>query len=276
MKTLLICTDFSKGATNAAEYGCKLAREYQFGYITLFHGYQTTIPVTGTPVIAYDPADTAKTSLAQLKELQQRLQTIAGPDIMIRIRTEELTLWERINEICREESADMIVMGRIGKTAFEKILFGSHATSVSQNSEFPVLIIPENSPFVPLRKILLACDLNKIVQSTPLETLDEVLQTLKAPLIVLNVNEGGGRRLSTLKPEELHQLHALFDKYKTGYAFVGHEDTVEGILGYAKKHEVSLIITIPRNYNFFQKILHKSTTKKLIYESDIPVLSLHE
>lgn len=217
-----------------------------------------------------------KASLEQLKELKERLQPIIDSEIMLRIKAEDLELGESINDLCREEDIDLIVMGITGKSKFEKIGVGSNAVNVSQNSRYPVLIVPTNASIRPIiSRILIACDLGKVSQTTPLDSLDEVLKLFNASLFVVNVDDKN-RHFSPQTPEEMYQLHHLFDKYKPQYAFINNEDTVAGILGYAEKNDISIIVTIPKNYNFLQKLFHKSTTQKLIYKSDVPLLTLHE
>ena len=48
------------------------------------------------------------------------------------------------------------------------------------------------------------------------------------------------------------------------------------VFDYAEKSNSSLIITIPKNYDCVQQLFHRSTTQKLIYQSPIPIQSLHE
>lgn len=275
MKTLFICTDFSETAFHAAEYAIMLARNYKVKNIILFHAYQSVEPTTGLPVTTGSDL-VHKASLDQLKELKERLQPITDSEMMLHIRADDLSLSENINDLCREENADMVVMGITGKSKFEKIVVGSNAVNVSQNSRYPVLIVPTNASIQPIiSRILIACDLSKVSQTTPLDSLDKILTLFDASLFVVNVDDRN-RHFSPQTPEEIHQLHYIFDKYKPQYAFIDSEDTVTGILEYAERNDISIIVTIRKNYNFLQKLFHKSTTEKLIYRSGTPLLSLHE
>lgn len=275
---MLICTDFSEAANHAAKYGCMLANQYRFGFITLFHTYQMIVPSTTLPLdgtYTYTGDEPAKASLKQLKNLKEELSKLAGEDTTIRIRSENLTLGESINTICQEEYADMVVMGASGKSKLERVLIGSTTINVAQNSKYPVLVVPEQAPLEPIRSILFACDLSEINATTPFDRLDRVLELFQVPLFVVNVDDKN-RHFSPQTPEEIYQLHHIFDKYKPRYAFIDNEDIAEGITRYVEKNNISLVITVPKNYNFIQQLFHRSTTKKLIYQSSVPVLSLHE
>lgn len=274
MKALLVCTDFSESAFHAAEYALMLARNYKINDITLFNAYQTVLPTTGLPV-SMERDLSYQASIDQLKELKDKLQPLTDSDTLIRIRAEDLSLSESINDLCVKENADMVVMGMSGKSKLEKVVIGSNTVNVSQNSRYPVLIVPANCSIRPITRILIASDLSNVSQATPLEPLDKILNLIPASLIVLNVDYKN-RRFLPQTADEMHQLHYIFDKYKPEYAFIDNEDTAAGILDYAEKNDISIIVTIPKNYNLLEKLFHKSTTQKLIYKSAIPLLSLHE
>ena len=278
MRTLLICTDFSDSADHAARYGCMLARQYKFGSITLFHSYQMIVPPTAMAFdssFSYAGNEPAKDAMKRLKSLKVELVKLAGKDTTIRIRTENLTLGESINNICQEEKADMVIMGISGKSKFEKIFIGSNTIIVSENSKYPVLVVPDQAPVEPIQNILFACDLSKVTATTPLGLLEGIMELFRAPLIVLNVDDKN-RHFSPQTPEEMYQLHHIFDKYKPRYAFTDNEDITTGITDYAEKNNISLIITVPKNYNFIDQLFHRSITQKLIWQSSVPLLTLHE
>jgi nucleotide-binding universal stress UspA family protein len=275
MKTLLICTDFSEPASHAARYACIMAKQYKFGQITLFHAYHTIAPSTALPLNLNEENELVKASQRQLESLKGELTKLTSDDTVIRTRTEKISLGESINKICREENSDMIVMGITGKSKFEKTFIGSNTIDVSQNSKYPVLIVPAQAPLEPVQSILFACDLSEVTATTPLGRLAEILELFRVPLYVLNVDDKN-RHFSPQTPEEMYQMHHIFDKYKPRYDFIDYEDITTGIIGYAEKNNISLIITVPKHYDFIPQLFHRSITQKLIWQSAIPLLALHE
>ncbi len=277
MKTLLVCTDFSEPATHAASYACMLASQYKLPYITLFHAWHD-VPVTATT----PPLDTnlndeeAKASLQQLKDLKDRLGNLTDKNTMIRIRSEKMSLAENINQLCKEENADIVVMGVSGKSKLEKAFIGSNTVNVSRTSKYPVLIVPAKAPLQPVSHIVFACDLDEVQATTPLDPLNRIMELFhSASLTILNA-DSKNRHFSPQTPEEMYQMHHIFDKFKPKYAFIDSKDKAEGIMDYAERNNISLIITVPKNYNFLQQLFHSSTTKELIYKSAVPLLTLHE
>ncbi|HEX2847870.1 MAG TPA: universal stress protein [Chitinophagaceae bacterium] len=275
MKTLIVCTDFSAPALHAAEYACMLTREYPFEYITLLHAHPLMAHTTALPISDYDPDAPDKAAMEQLNQLREQLQPLAGKKVLIRMRTENISVEENIDRVFREENADLVVVASSLKSKLEGLVIGSNAANISRNSMLPVLIIPEKARIQPIRNILFAYDLKSISQPSSVKTLKEILDFFNVPLSVLNVDHKD-KHFTPDTPQAVQQLHTILDGYKPGYAYIDHRHIAEGILEYAYKNDTSLIITIPRTHNFFERLFKKSETSKLIHESDIPLLTLHE
>lgn len=275
MNTLLVCTDFSNAAFHAAEYACMLARRYNFRKITLFHAYQTMVPTTDLPAVAYNSSELYSSIQEKLKDLGEKVGEMAGEDVTVSTRAEELVLGENLNAICLDEDACLVIMGIGEKSGLEKMIVGSNAVRVSDSCKYPVLIVPVDAAIQPIDRVLLACDLDKIAETTPLDKLDGVLELFSAQLVVVNVDDGN-RRFTPKTTEEIYQLHHIFDRHKPQYAFTEGKDIAKGVLDYAKENDISLIITIPRYYNFLRHLFHRSTTERLVYNSKLPLLTLHE
>lgn len=275
MKTLIVCTDFSEPAFHAAEYACMLTREYSFEYVTLLHAHPLMVHTTALPVSDYDPDGPDKAAMEQLNQLREQLKPLVGKNTMIRVRTENISMEENIDAIFQEENADLIVVASSVKSKLEGIVIGSNAVNISRNSMLPVLIIPEKASIKPVQNILFAYDLKSISQPASVKKLKELLDFFHAPLSVLNVDYKD-KHFTPDTPQAMQQLHTILDEYKPGYAYIDHRHIAEGILEYAYKNNTSLIVTIPRTHNFFERLFKKSETSKLIAESDIPLLTLHE
>jgi nucleotide-binding universal stress UspA family protein len=274
MKSILVCTDFSDSAEHAANYACMFARQCHIPYITLFHAYQTYIATLSLPANLYDDDNIYQDSIKKLQDLQGRLSALAGPGVSINISAKDISLGESINRICQDENADLVVMGTKGKSNLEKAFMGTNTIEVAENSYFPVLVVPNEAKIESVQKILIACDLGKVTETIPVNLLNEVLNLFKAQLTVLNVDYKN-KHFSPGTVDELYHIHHLFDAYNPEYAYTENKDVSSGILEYAEQHDISLIIVIPKNYNLFQGLFHRSTTESLIYRSRIPLLTLH-
>jgi len=276
MKNLLICTDFSEASVHAAKYGCVLAKQFKAEKITLLHIYQpVAIPVELPLIPPYHDEERYKESMAKLAALQRELEYMFDLRIPVKLKTEEMAFDENINRICLNEGAEVIVTGTGNESTNEKEFSESNIMDVVQNSRYPIFVVPRQAVIQPVKSVLFACDLAEFSERIPLHLVEKVLDALPVPVFVINVN-ADERNFSAETPEEIRLMHHVFDRYEAKYAFIDRENITDGILNFADTYAISLVITITKNYSFFQKLFHKSTTQKLIHRSGLPILSLHE
>ncbi len=83
-----------------------------------------------------------------------------------------------------------------------------------------------------------------------------MLELFKVPITILNV--GHTEQHTPDMPLEMFRLHEIFDKYNPQYAFTTNKDIPVGILDYAETNFTSLIIVIPKNYNFLKTCFIKA------------------
>jgi hypothetical protein len=70
-------------------------------------------------------------------------------------------------------------------------------------------------------------------------------------------------------------LH-LFEEFRPEFYFIHTYDVEETIQQFALDKAIDLLITVPRHRTLFTGLYKSSTTKKLAYESAIPILAAHE
>lgn len=265
IRSMLILTDFSDAAFRAAEYACNLTGLLQINRIVLFHAYQTIAVTTGLPVSSVK-ADyqILQESMDALNVLHDRLKPIVGQDVRIDLLALDAVLPEMINQQCREQNIDMIVMG-----------VGNSTARMLKTSEFPILIIPKEAQVgKEIKTIVFATDLEDI-SGIPVDQLYSFLDAFKSDIFVVNVETPvEEEKFSPETKEVIAGLHRLLDDYHPFFYYLEGDDTVQSILVFAGDRKASLIITVPKKHSFFSAIFHKSVSKKLVYNSSIPLLSL--
>jgi nucleotide-binding universal stress UspA family protein len=276
MKTMLILTDFSEAAFRAAEYACELVDPLQIGRIIVFHAYQTVVVGTDLPIAtAMTDRQIYLDSMEALGLLHDRLKPLAGPTVKIDLLAEDTSLFpDPINELCRKEAIDLIVMGVSGKSGLEKLLMGSVTTQMLRSGEFPVLIVPQDALIGRVvESIVFSTDL-KDVSTIPVDLLHNFLDVFPATLHVVNVMPEAKEKYSPETEESIAKLHAILERYNPDFHYIQGDDIVENILSFSEQQHVSLIIAVPKKHNFFSTVFHKSVSKKLAYNSRVPLLSL--
>lgn len=283
MNTILLLTDFSEASLHAARYAAALTRQFHASRLILFHAYQVIMPVPVSEIpVSADTSSFAENSealynasLEGLKSLHDKLSGLINTDTVVKYRSEDIHLADSINEIAEEEGVDLVVMGITGKSKLEQTIVGSNTIRVSNESNYPVLIVPPQAVIEPVKRIVLACDLKKLGETLPAKELKKILEEFQAELFVVNVDHKQ-KNLSPETPLNAVFLNDLLALYHPAFHYVDNPDPVGGIMEFSKAHQASLIITIPKSHGFFEGLFHRSVTHKLAYHTSIPLLVIHE
>jgi nucleotide-binding universal stress UspA family protein len=275
MKYVIIPTDFSAAATNAMEYGVKLAKEVDAAII-LYHVYQVPLTATEASVMITESSieRLKKDAEENLKKMRQQIGLDAGNcDVYI-----ELSAGNTVTELeafCRKVKPFAVVMGSKGHTAFERALFGSTTLAAIRQLNYPVIAVPPGTAYKTIRKIGLACDLKHVTESMPVAFIREITNTLHAELHILHVDHQNPRYIPE-KNEQVIRMQDLLKDLAPVYHFVNHFEIETGINQFASDNDLDLVITIPKKHKLLDSILHKSGSKQILFNSRIPVLSIHE
>ncbi|MEI8099644.1 MAG: universal stress protein [Sediminibacterium sp.] len=276
MKTILVPIDFSATATNASNYALALAKQYGINRIVLYNAYQAPVSVDPmVPTVQLLDIDLMKKSSQEgLTQAKKALEHLNSKDIQIDTFSEYNILTGGINELCAAVSADLVVMGITGGGAVTETLIGSNAVSVSQHSKLPVIIVPPNSGFEKINKLVLACDFEQVEETTPMKPLTKLLEITGAELHVLHVNTPSKHVIDHSFENMI--LDRLLKEFSPTYHFIENESFTAGINLFSEKNKIDLIITMPKKHGFFDSLFKKSHTKKLAFHSHLPLMVMHD
>jgi len=276
MKTLLVPTDFSTTARNAAVYAIQFARQMHSSKIVFFNAYQSP-PVVDVNMAMVESVDfdlLRKSSEDNLEVFKNELLP-QSEGIALEILSDYGMVAVDINIVCDKVNADVIVMGVTGVGKLAETLMGSYAVDVSRNAKVPVIIVPPGAVFTPIKEIMLACDFSKVVESTPVQPIKNILNGTGAKLFVVNIDHRN-KHFRPDTPFESLMLDTLLHDYKPEYQFIDNNDFVEAINKFALEKEVDLIITIPKKMGWFDHLFKRSHTSMLAYHSHVPLMVVHE
>lgn len=266
MKTILITTDFSKTATNAARYAAKLSQALSVEKIVLYHSYDSE---------NIDVQLVHEASLLGMEVLKQEIQPLIKKHIEVEVITNEQPLIAGINRLVETHAVGMVVAGSTGKGGLTTFLLGSNTINLADECPVPLLIVPEDASYEKIEKIVFACDLNKVKETTPVKELGFFVEELKAKLLVLNVALEHKRFNPDIIPEQ-YQIHQILQHLNPAYHYIEEETIVEGITEFIDDEDAQIVITVPKTYGFFNSLFRRSVTKKLAYDTEIPLLVLRE
>lgn len=270
-KNMLILTDFSDVALNAAMYAAALSRQLNVSKILLY--YSDYIPSTiDIPLQnAIRQEHEWRKNEERLEGLQSKLELLTNGQTPVSIRIDERPLDLAVKELGETESIGLVVMGIKGKGRLERTLIGSNTITVAKICPLPLLVVPEEAIFAGISKVVFAAELKEVADTIPYQTISNFVQAINAKLLILNVDKYEEHRFNPETKEEEARLRSQFGE-DASYHYSHQGDVETGITRFAEEHMVDLIITVPKEYGFFEKLFHRSLTKKMVYHTHIPLL----
>jgi hypothetical protein len=165
-------------------------------------------------------------------------------------------------------------MGSQGTTAAKHLLFGSNTVYAMKHLVWPLITVPDGVIFSSIKKMGLACDFEKVADTIPVDEIKMLLDDFKAELHILNT--GSTKEFKPGLISESRLLQEMLGALKPNYHFITNENTDLGIIDFAEKNHIDLLIVFPKRHSLVDKIFHKSHTRQLVLHSYVPVMSLHQ
>lgn len=276
MKTIIIPTDFSSIATNALNYGINMAMAIRAN-VLLLHVYQIPVAVADVPVVMASTEELKKNAEEKLAAEEENIEHITSGKLKIYTEAKLGDVVDELEELCNTIKPFAVVMGTKGTTAIERIMFGSNTLTAIRHLTWPVICVPPGKEYGPgITKIGFACDFNKVVETTPVHFVKDIVNEFNAELHVLNVDYQN-RNFKADVPEQSLLLHTMLEDVNPTYHFIQNKDVEQGINEFAEKNNLDLIISIPKKHKLLEGIFKPgSTTKQLLFQSHIPVMCVHE
>jgi len=268
MKRIMLLTDFSDTARNAAMYALKMYEEENVNFY-LLNAYD--LEFSGSPYIVQVKEELATESL---KGLKNELTLIHRR--FSRAKVELLSLFGNLIDVIRSEIAqshyNLIVLGCRGETALENFLLGSRAYDVIKNIDAPVLLVPKHARFKHPDKIVFATDLKDIDTDEMVEPVRDLVHMYHSPLLFVNVLEDD--YINRVESEEKIANH--FPGVNLSFNFIEDEDVIEGINNFIEENEADIVALVRHNMGMIDRLFHPSITKQMVLHPEHPMLILHD
>ena len=167
MTTIIVSTDLSQVADNAARYAAQMVKGvYDVNFI-LYH--------------VYDNDEDKETANILMDRLKDELQT--RHLIKVEIRMEEGgDFIDCLEKEARHSDAHLIVMGITGKTGkskLEQVFMGSNTLKMVERNVCPVLVVPSTAQYFEIKNVCLLSDFKEVDKSIPDAPIKTVLNLFR-------------------------------------------------------------------------------------------------
>jgi nucleotide-binding universal stress UspA family protein len=271
---ILLTTDFTEASGHATKYIKSLVQNWdteEVSYV-LVHGYKPLVPYTNVPSMpVIKNKDLEEKLIGKFKRqyalLKKDTNIIAG-------YSERGSLPAVINDIVEKESPDLIVMGTREKDAFERMTIGTNTLEVALNTSVPVLAVPKEASIDKINAITFATHMKQGKnQSAGIDFLKSWVILNKAHLQILHVSKEGTEE-GLKKQMEDSELHRILARIDHQHYPVTNTDVFEGIMSFTNQTKPDMLVAMPDERSFLDRIFHNTTTDKMAYHLRIPLLIL--
>lgn len=274
MKTILLATDFSAAANNAADYALELAKYFDTKLILLNAyplppaNYDTGLP---TDVIS----DLHKKSEEGLSELKSRLIKKGVGDLNIECLSVMGATIDVIEEECRIKKVDLAVMGIVSHAGkIKEHIIGSSSLSAARQLSTPMFIIPDEVKYKRIRKISFACGLKNPEQAQIIYQAKYFAKAFDAELEVINIEKPNEER-SEEKAMAIEFVEEKLETVNHKTFLLADQDATLGLEDHYEQYPADVIILNPKKHNILQTFFGTSVTKNMVFHSKVPLLIIH-
>jgi len=286
MKKILVPTDFSQPAHNAARYAINLAKGIKAN-VELCHAM--FVPAE-SPFAAQSPwpvedySSIKKQSTQELKFLANKLaaeeqlaETEEISSTKIEYTAEAGSVAEIVSNLVDQKDVDLVVMGLTGKSQFMRQILGSNSLGVLNMATFPVLLVPDHASFKPIKKIAFATDLSA-GDIDVIHCLSGLARHLSADILITHVS-----REKLNQPDHQKKIDIFISDVickvnynKIYYRHISEGNVDSGLSWLIANSGIDILVMVHRQRSFFSGLFKSSHTKRLAKHIQIPLFVFPE
>lgn len=272
MKKILVPVDFSPCAANAFHYALHLASRIG-AEITALHVIFPNDGINNNMYDAFWIDDYIEQRKKDLETWTSNQVTESGfTDIKTEVICNVGFPVGTIAETATAINAAFVVMGTTGATGLKGILIGSTAGGVVVNTHIPVLTIPPEASFKPVKHFVLATDFDFRTDAKSHHVLTMLLKAHEAQLNVLHVLPENAP--PPVEKEKSVSEHLIGIRHY--FHYIHDNDVVNAIDNFIESTEAGVLVGVAHRHSIFHQLFTKSTARALAGRVQIPMLTLHD
>jgi len=176
-------------------------------------------------------------------------------------------LLEAIPQFNLEHAIDLIALGSESSDLNNPYFLGETSGSLVKKTEIPILIIPAQHKFTPIKTVLMAVKSGAVKKKNALAPIKEILTTFGAELKLLQVKTADFLPEDSEFQKELGEIVSTYKSSENATLF-------QGVLEHLNETHPDLICVFRRKRGFFSKLWEENTVLKKDFESRLPLLVL--
>jgi hypothetical protein len=137
------------------------------------------------------------------------------------------------------------------------------------------LAVPEENEYADPKIIALASDF-KVKNAANYQILENLMNTYMAELDILNVSTD----VKSLNQDDLKSsFSSSLPKLTKGihsFRFIQDDDVEDGIVNHLVNRPAHMLVVVAHQYNFFERLVRRSMSRRLTLHANMPLLILRD
>ncbi|MFN6037962.1 MAG: universal stress protein [Bacteroidota bacterium] len=270
---ILLTVDYHSATINAFKYAQHIAKEMKSELI-LLHAFHVPLPALDTGVPIHNMKEVQKFENKRIERFAEINTLDSDSKIKIKFLAIEGLAGDVIPDWIKKNRPDLVIMGIHETNALDEFLMGSTCERIIDDNLCPVLIIPIKSNYKRINKISFASDFQEIDITQIGKTLRKICNMFKCKLELIHAVEANEIKFKDIN-ENIQKLTEELLPVKARLSEPETQKIANAIEKEILKNRSQWLVLVHKKYGFLKELFHKSVIKKLISESDIPVMVLN-
>ncbi|MBC5775319.1 universal stress protein [Pontibacter sp. KCTC 32443] len=287
MFRILVPVDLTESSYKACNFALTFANLAPEATVVLLHCYQdylaepevedifSTNPTPSEVITDHVLRRNQTDAQDKLDELYQHTLTRVAKDQ--RVQLERVFMYGMPEDLIPEEvqrfKPDLLVMATKGESNLARTFFGTISTNIAQEITVPILTIPETYEGTSIKRVLYATDFDK-ADTQVLEALQQLLQPFGPVIECVHVADEPSQK-DNKKLEELRSALQQTATTNLTYTFLEGNDVANALQKFVSEQAIDLIALTTRSRTLLGSLLNPSLTKRMVLESQVPLLIFH-
>lgn len=274
MKKIIVPVDFSIYSENALQTAAFLAKQSD-AEVLVVHMLELS-----NAIISQSESYAQQETVFYLKLAEKRFNKFLQKDYLSEVKVKPIIkhfkIFSELDELAREENADLIVMGSKGTSGLKEMFIGSNTEKVIRYAHVPVLVVKDTPIVSKLEKAVFACDFSDDDVSPYLEA-KTFFEKLNCSLQLVYVSTPTTKFKSTKEIEE--KMVQFFNKTNEDVNEVSNVKVIsdysveKGVLYYTNKSESDILAVATHGRKGISHFFEGSISEDIANHSKLPVLS---
>ncbi|CAN5180136.1 hypothetical protein BH09BAC6_BH09BAC6_36900 [soil metagenome] len=271
MKKILVMTDFSENAANAASNAVSLSEKLHTNII-LFNAYvEAPVLLDNYGAGPWGPdgiTDWESESMEKLQNLAQAIKPAEsakskdGWTPAIQVQSGEGSPGAAVTQMLKSNDVELLAIGARSDAPFDHFFNGSDTSAVIHHSTRPVLILTQRNSLKNTKKVIFATDYDP-ADIRALRYLVHLGKVLNYHLAVVHINvRGKEKALSNKNEAEFLKQAAKFNYPHLSFKEVQGVDVITRLNTLCREEEADILALIHHKHSLFMRLVEPDITKK--------------